>query len=372
MATLATLSERLRYELGDIPRSFVETFEGDGSTTRYQLSIAPIEGSSLIVKVNGVNVSNSTSVEEQSGMVVLAVAPIPGYNVVISGTAFKYFTTSEISQYINTAFIQHAGSTTDSNGSRATLLSLAGIEEYPLILLASTMALYTLATDAAFDIDIISPDGVSIPRSERFRQLSEMITARKEQYRELCNLLNIGLHRIEVFNLRRISRLTNKLVPIYRPQEIDDASLPQRVRLSIPNYGDITPEGDVLTRDLSMYSGDDFEISLKFSINLTGANSSLITLNFNLTGYTPKSEIRLFNTGGRAQVGPVILGTFTITKLQSVSGGIYDLLKLTLSKTITADLPRTAYYDIQLTDNATGKVRTYLTGKVFTEKQVTL
>ena len=358
MATLATLSERLRYELGDIPRSFVETFEGDGSTTRYQLSIAPIEGSSLIVKVNGVNVSNSTSVEEQSGMVVLAVAPIPGYNVVISGTAFKYFTTSEISQYINTAFIQHAGSTTDSNGSRATLLSLAGIEEYPLILLASTMALYTLATDAAFDIDIISPDGVSIPRSERFRQLSEMITARKEQYRELCNLLNIGLHRIEVFNLRRISRLTNKLVPIYRPQEIDDSSLPQRVRLSIPNYGDITPEGDVLNRDLSMYSGDDFEISLKFSMNLTG--------------YTPKSEIRLFNTGGRAQVGPVILGTFTVTKLQSVSGGIYDLLKLTLSKTITADLPRTAYYDIQLTDNATGKVRTYLTGKVFTEKQVTL
>ena len=358
MATLATLSERLRYELGDIPRSFVETFEGDGSTTRYQLSIAPIEGSSLIVKVNGVNVSNSTSVEEQSGMVVLAVAPIPGYNVVISGTAFKYFTTSEISQYINTAFIQHAGSTTDSNGSRATLLSLAGIEEYPLILLASTMDLYTLATDAAFDIDIISPDGVSIPRSERFRQLSEMITARKEQYRELCNLLNIGLHRIEVFNLRRISRLTNKLVPIYRPQEIDDASLPQRVRLSIPNYGDITPEGDVLNRDLSMYSGDDFEISLKFSMNLTG--------------YTPKSEIRLFNTGGRAQVGPVILGTFTVTKLQSVSGGIYDLLKLTLSKTITADLPRTAYYDIQLTDNATGKVRTYLTGKVFTEKQVTL
>ena len=358
MATLATLSERLRYELGDIPRSFVETFEGDGSTTRYQLSIAPIEGSSLIVKVNGVNVSNSTSVEEQSGMVVLAVAPIPGYNVVISGTAFKYFTTSEISQYINTAFIQHAGSTTDSNGSRATLLSLAGIEEYPLILLASTMALYTLATDAAFDIDIISPDGVSIPRSERFRQLSEMINSRKEQYRELCNLLNIGLHRIEVFNLRRISRLTNKLVPIYRPQEIDDASLPQRVRLSIPNYGDITPEGDVLNRDLSMYSGDDFEISLKFSMNLTG--------------YTPKSEIRLFNTGGRAQVGPVILGTFTITKLQSVSGGIYDLLKLTLSKTITADLPRTAYYDIQLTDNATGKVRTYLTGKVFTEKQVTL
>ncbi len=291
-------------------------------------------------------------------MVILASAPSSGAVVTVTGTMYRYFTDVEIDLYVNTAFLEHARSTTDTAGSKATLLTLPVIDEYPLVLLASTFALYTLATDAAFDIDIISPDGVSIPRSERFRQLSEMVTSRKEQYRELCNMLGLGMYKIEVFNLRRISRLTNKLVPIYRPQEIDDASLPQRVRLSIPNYGDITPEGDVLTRDLSMYSGDDFEISLKFSINLTG--------------YTPKSEIRLFNTGGRAQVGPVILGTFTVTKLQSVSGGIYDLLKLTLSKTITADLPRTAYYDIQLTDNATGKVRTYLTGKVFTEKQVTL
>ena len=357
MATLAALSERLRYELGDIARSFVETFEGDGFTTRYQLSVAPVQGSSLLIKVGGVNVSNSASVEEQSGMVVLAVAPIAGSSVVISGTAFKYFTTSEISQYINTAFIQHARNATDSNGSRATLLTLAGIEEYPLILLASTMALYTLATDASFDIDIISPDGVSIPRSERFRQLSEMITARKEQYRELCNLLNIGLHRIEVFNLRRISRLTNKLVPIYQPQEIDDASLPQRVRLSIPNYGDITPSSSVLTRDLSMYSGDDFEVDLKF--------------NMDLSTYTPKSEIRLFQTSQYAQVGPVIVGTFTIVKVQSTGSGIYDMLKLTLPGEITERLPRTTYYDIQLTDGD-GKVRTYIKGKVFTESEVTL
>lgn len=358
MATLAALSGRLRAELGDMGRSFEETFAGDGSTKRYQLTNAPVKGSSLVIKVGSTNVSATASVEEQTGMLILSTAPTNGALIVVSGTAYKYFTDAEINQYVETAFLEHARSTTDTNGSRATILSLPAIDEYPLVLLASTLALYTLATDAAFDIDIISPDGVSIPRSERFRQLSETVTTRKEQYRELCNMLGLGMYKIEVFNLRRISRLTNKLVPIYRPQEIDDASLPQRVRLPIPNYGDITPEGDVLTRDLSMYSGDDFEISLKFSIDLTS--------------YTPKSEIRLFNTGGRAQVGPVILGTFTVTKLQSVSGGIYDLLKLTLSKTITADLPRTAYYDIQLTDNATGKVRTYLTGKVFTEKQVTL
>ncbi len=358
MATLAALSGRLRSELGDIGRSFEETFIGDGTTKRYQLTSAPVKGSTLSIKVGPNNVSNTTSVEEQTGMLILATAPAAGAPVVVSGTAYKYFTDAEIEQYVNTAFLEHARSTTDTNGSKATMLSLPGIDEYPLVLLASTMALYTLATDASFDIDIISPDGVSIPRSERFRQLSEIITARKEQYRELCNLLGIGMYKIEVFNLRRISRLTNKLVPIYRPQEIDDASLPQRVRLSIPSYGDITPEGEVINKDLSMYSGDDFSIKLKFSLDLAN--------------YTPKSEIRLFNTGGRAQVGPVIVGTFVIVKLQSVPGGTYDMIQLSLPGSVTADLPRTAYYDVQLTDNTTGKVRTYLTGKVYTEKQVTL
>jgi len=358
VATLAALSGRLRSELGDMGRSFEETFVGDGSTTRYQLTNAPVKGSTLLIKVGATNVSNAASVEEQSGMLVLAVPPANGAAVVVSGTMYKYFTDVEIEYYIKTAFTEHARSTTDSNGSRATMLTLPGIDEYPLILLASTMALYTLATDASFDIDIISPDGVSIPRSERFRQLSEIITARKEQYRELCNLLGIGLHKIEVFNLRRVSRLTNKLVPMYKPQEIDDASLPERVRLPIPAYGDITPEGEVLNKDLSMYSGDDFSVKLKFSLDLSN--------------YTPKSEIRLFNTGGRAQVGPVIIGTFTIVKLQSTVGGVYDMIQLSLPGSVTADLPRTAYYDIQLTDNATGKVRTYMTGKVFTEKQVTL
>jgi len=357
VATLAALSERLRYEIGDISRSFVETFEGDGSTTRFQLTPAPVDGSSLVIKVDGVDISNYVSVEEQTAMVVLAVAPTSGQSVVINGTAYKYFTNAEINQYVETAFLQHAHSTTDSNGSRATILSLPGIDEYPLVLLASTMALYTLATDAAFDIDIISPDGVSIPRSERFRQLSEVINARKEQYRELCNLLGIGLHKIEVFNLRRISRLTNKLVPIYRPQEIDDASLPQRVRLSIPNYGDITPQSTALVKDLSMYAGDDFVIKLKFSMDLAN--------------YTPKAEIRLFHTGGFAQVGPVIVGTFTAIKLQSAGSGIYDTIQLSLPGSVTQLLPHTAYYDVQLTDN-TGKVRTYISGKVFTEEQVTL
>lgn len=357
MATLANLADRLRSEIGDIGRSFEETFVGDGSTKRFQLTNAPVLGSSLVVKVGPTNVSNTSMIEERTGMLVLANIAPDSAVVTVSGTAYKYFTQAEIEQYVNTAFLEHARSTTDLNGSKVSLATLPAIDEYPLIILASSMALYTLATDASFDIDIISPDGVSIPRSERFRQLNEIVNVRKEQYRELCNLLGLGMYKIEVFTFRRISRLTNRYVPIYKPMEIDDHSLPQRIQLPIPEYGDLTPEDDIVYRDLSMYSGDDFSVRLKFSMDLTN--------------YTPKSEIRLFPTGGRAQVGPVIVGTFTITKLQSQGQLLYDTLQLSLPGSVTADLPKTAYYDLQLTDN-TGKVRTYLKGKVFTDSQVTL
>jgi hypothetical protein len=359
VATVQQLTDRLRAEIGDTARAFTETFTGDGVTYRFQLSTAPVQGHSMQVTVNGVDKSSFVTVEEGVGVLHFGLSNIPSNQSVIKviGQSYRYFTDSEISYYIENAFIEHTRNATDSNGSRIGQISLLPpIEEYPLVLLASTMALYTLATDSAFDIDIISPDGVSIPRSERFRQLTETIQLRKEQYRELCILLGIGLYRIEVATLRRISRLTNKYVPVYRPQEIDDASLPQRVRLPIPNYGDITPPSPVLTRDLSMYSGDDFTARFQFQ--------------FDLTNYIPKGQIRLFTSGDYAQVGPALLGEFTISKYSYNNNLVIDALKLELPGSVTKDLPRTAYYDVQMTD-VHGDVKTYLTGKIFTEKQVT-
>lgn len=358
MATVVALSSRLRAELGDLGRSFVENFTGDGVTTRYQLSEAPISSTGLYVYVNGVNVSSSVSVELTTGLIIFTAAPANNTSIMITGTAFKYFTDDEIEYYVNTAVLEHTKGATDISGALQTIKNLPSVDEYPVVILAASLALYTLATDAAFDIDIISPDGVSIPRSERFRQLMEMVQVKKEQYRELCTMLGTGLYRIEVFNLRRISRRTNRYVPIYRPQEVDDGSLPQRIVLPVPSYGDATPASPAAGRDLSMYSGDDFEIRLKF-------------VDMDLEFYTPLSQIKLFPTAPANQVGPMILATFAISKDSSVVGGTLDMLVLQLTGDVTAKLPRTAYWDIQLTNDATGEVTTYLTGKVYTMPQIT-
>ena len=50
-ASVQQLSDRLRAEIGDIARSFTDTFTGDGITSRFQLSQAPVQGYSLVVTV---------------------------------------------------------------------------------------------------------------------------------------------------------------------------------------------------------------------------------------------------------------------------------------------------------------------------------
>lgn len=356
MATLEALAERLRSELGDTGTPFLQTFIADGLSKTFLLEQVPVEGYSLIVKVDGEDVSSECVVNENTGELTLDVMPSAGDLVLVSGRYFRYFTNAEIQDYVQTAFNEHAATSTDARGARIQLRTLSSVEEYPLVILATSFALYTLATDAAFDIDIIAPDGVSIPRSERFRQLMELVEARKGQYRELCQMLGVGLYRIEVSTLRRKSQRTNRYSPVYIPQEIDDGSIPQRVVLPIPNYGSQLPPSTAISQDLTLIAGDDYYFELDFDIDLGP--------------FTPASQIRLYPTPPANQVGPLLLGEFTISKTFTEGSPFPDRLLLTLPGDKTRDFPRVAYYDVQLTDPA-GKVTTYVKGRIFTEAQVT-
>lgn len=356
MATLSALSDRLRAELGDIGKSFVFQATGNGTTKRFDLGYAPVDGYGLTVKVNGVDLSAQCSVEELTGTLIFDSAPANNAAILVNGTYFRYFTNTEIEQYIQTAFLEHTNNRQTANGARVSLSNLTQVEEYPLVILASTMALFTLATDASFDINIFAPDGVTIPRSERYRQLMEIVQARKEQYRELCTLLGVGMYGIEVFTLRRISRTTNRYVPVYKPMEVDDGSIPQRIWLRIPAYGAEKIDSSAETQDLVLYAGDEYVFEVIFD--------------FDITTYTPKSQIRLFPTPPGNQVGPLVLAEFDITKTTPQGSSYPTTLLLTVPGSKTKNFPRVAYYDVQLTDLA-GKTHTYVTGRVLTEPQVT-
>jgi len=344
------MSNRLRYELGDIGRSFVYQFVADGTTNRFLIPYSPLDGVHLVINQEGEDVSADVEVEEATGHIVFDTTPAAEDVVIVAGNYFKYFTETEICQYINDAFAQHTTFHTDSYGRTMTIANLPTVEEYPVIIYASTLAMYTLATDASFDIDIQAPDGVMIPRSERYRQLMQMIEVRKNQYKELCSQLGIGLYKIDVFSLRRISKTTNEYVPVFEPQEIDNKSPKTRVRLPIPTYGNVKPTPTTVVQDLNIYEGDDYEFSIR--------------LDFEVDNLTPLAEIR--SLPGAA----VVFAEFTVTKPNITEDGDNQrTLVLSLTGEQTRLLPGKSYYDVQLTD-AEGVTHTYVSGIIFVTKEV--
>lgn len=349
MALITDLLSRVRLELGDNAAQFTTALTGDGVTKDFYMKVKPVDATYLTVTVGGVAQANPTNftVEENIGMIHFVTAPANNAAIVISGTHYRYFTTSELTTFVNTAVLQHTDNRTDSYGSLVTISSIPPVEEYPVALLASVEALWALATDAAFDINISAPDGVQIPRAQRFSQLSNIIAQRKEQYRELCAALNVGLWRIEIGVLRRISRTTNRLVPIYMSQEIDDSTKPERVYIENNLKGRTPLPTTAGVYDIILTQGDTWTAEFDFPINLTG---------FNI-----QAQIRTYPGS------PLLVATPKITVVDMVTGRV----NLSLTSAQTEDFPLKSFWDVQVSSVDGTFNQTYVRGLVFANRQVT-
>lgn len=353
MANLYDLTSRVRLELGDQPKQFALSFTGDGSTKDYPLAIHPIDLNTLVVSVNGSPVAYPTgyTAEPDVGVIHFITAPPANSSVVITGNVFRYFTDDDICTFVNTAVTQHTYQRTNGLGSQMTIGLIPPVEEYPIAILATIEALWALATDASFDIDIAAPDGVSIPRSERYRQLTETIQNRWDQYHQLCAQLNIGLWRTEMGTLRRVSRTTNKLVPVYMAQEIDDSRAPERVYIQNDLMGREPFPSYVEIQDIVLYQGDSYAEEIDFP--------------FDITGLTWKAQIRTYPNA------PSLYASFNIEVISTSES--LSKLRLSLDRSSTAYIPPRAFWDLQATaTDDSSYENTYLRGQVFTTQQVTL
>jgi hypothetical protein len=343
VATLSSLVERVRFELGDLPQSFVTQFISDITTNRYRLEHAPVDAANVTVFKNGVNISDEVEIEEHTGVLVLDDLPDIDDEFTVTGNFYRYFTTRELENIVTSAVAHHAGRDTDSLGRKITIDNLPSIEEYPVSLYATTLALYTLATDASFDINIFAPDGVTIPRSERYRQLMEMVESRKDQYRELCIQLGIGMYSIDVFTLRRISKTTNRYVPVYRPQEVDDRSRPQRVEIPMPTYGDAPTPWPTDGGELTAYEG----IAFTHTLTVTG-----------------DYEDKLFSARLLPQRGSLqVVRNFDLVVTDNEDGTFTAVFSLTDEN--TRRLARRTYWSLSIRDDEDDVTHTELLGGNF-------
>lgn len=329
MASATDLVNRVRFELGDGGKSFVKQFVADGTTNRFYIQLSPLDANQISVFANGVDLTDSTSVEESTGVLVFDSVPEDGTEITVSGMYYRYFTAAELSNLVDNAVAHHTARHTDSAGRAITIANLPMIDEYPVAVYATTLALYTLATDASFDIDISAPDGVSIPRSERYRQLMDMVTTRQNQYRELCVQLGLGMYTIDVFTLRRISKATNRYIPVYKPQEVDDRSYPQRVHDQRPTYGDKPVEWPTEDGGLTAYQGREFTTDITFSGSFDDSTSF---------------AAKVLNQRGSV----VVIESFDLSTTDDGSGNYTATISLTPDQTMY--LPETTYWSIQLVD----------------------
>jgi len=352
VATFSDILSRVRLELGDLQKNFNFTATGDGTTTIFPTGIKPIETTNLYVTINNNPIAYpyGYTIEEDTGIITFATAPVTATNIAVSGLQDRYFLDSELCNFINDAVNQHTYNRVDSFGTQVTISSLDAVEEYPVAILATIEALWALATDSAFDIDIQAPDGVNIPRSERYRQLTGIIQQRWEQYKTLCAQLNVGLWKIEMGTLIRTSRTTNKYVPIYVGQEVDDSRKPERVYIKNNLTGKSPLPTNAQNYDIVLYQGNSYAIEFDFP--------------FDASLFTWAAQIRTYPNA------PSIYANFTVNIL-SYSSAI-SKVQLTLSVNDTQYLPVRGFWDLLATEVSNSQVAiTYLKGQVFVTQAVT-
>lgn len=243
MATMASLIARVRREIGDVGQKFRHSNRADGTMTVFDLPATNVSTVAVTKVFDGIVTllaSTDYTLDGQEGTVAFPDPPEDGAVLMFEGTSYGLFTDDELASYVHDAFIQHTHGAEqtlryrDASGfiqydnQPMTLDSLPEIEELLVAILATIEALWALSTDASTDIDIQTAEGTSVPRSQRYSQMLHQIDILTDKYTDLCQQLNVGLHRIEVGTLRRVSRTTGRLIPIFVEREYDDHRLPER------------------------------------------------------------------------------------------------------------------------------------------------
>jgi hypothetical protein len=245
VADISDVRVKVRRALGDLGARFRTTLTG--GETEYELGYTRVYGvtvDSVVGSVVTPILPADFTLNATEGIIVFNVATDPTASLLVNGHFYSLFEDVEIDDFIDTAVQRHIYEredtvrVRDANGfityvrTPATLATLPAVEEEALCVMATIEALWEMAVDASSDIDVWTAEGTHLARGQRFQQLMEMIESLQERYNVMAQALNIGLNRIEVTTLRRFSRLTGRLVPVFVEREYDESgpdAYPKRI-----------------------------------------------------------------------------------------------------------------------------------------------
>jgi hypothetical protein len=250
VADLSTITNIARTYLRDFPKFFQTSFDVVGRT--YELGQINIDADSLWVAVYtstsgtaSALTSSQYSIDERNGILRLASTYGANTKLLIEGYYYEWVTPADLDFYAQRALEKHLHTV------NLQVSQLADVVINAIGIAAICESLWALMTEYSRDIDVLTSESIHIPASQRFRMVQALLMQWEKEYERHATNLNIGFDRLEVFNLRRVSRTTNRLIPIYKQKEFGDYSPTERLWPMIDD-GIMDPEvkGDSLREDV--------------------------------------------------------------------------------------------------------------------------
>lgn len=240
MATYASFAD-----IGEASRNMIRDFPIYFEATYTPLSAATMELDYPLVsnlEIRSVDTNEEVvdfSVDYRNGVVKFPNVSDIRNGVHVYGYHYEWFLPDDLTFYAQYTFDELTfdsdnNALNDMNGAESQLLSLG----------TTVYALWSLVTEFSMDVDVSTPEGVMIPAHMRFQQVLQLFQYWKQKFDEKAAMMNLGPNKISQYRLRRVSRLTNRYVPVFKNREIDDPRWPVRVFPEIPEVVEGSDSGD--------------------------------------------------------------------------------------------------------------------------------
>jgi hypothetical protein len=235
MNSVSDIVAAARQHLRDFPEFFQLATACNGGIT-YKMPHRNVDGSTLWVAIAqqpDVPATPLTAsdyvIDERNGIIRLATAPSASDTLLVEGYYYEWLLDADLTFFAKIVLNEmKIGVDINPGNALDAVIDLMAVGTV-------VDALWSLLTEFARDIDVHTPEGVSIPARQRFQMTWTLWSQWEAQYKEKAAQLNVGLGRIEVYKMRRVSRTYNRLVPLYRDKEIGDISPPERLWPAIPS-----------------------------------------------------------------------------------------------------------------------------------------
>jgi hypothetical protein len=234
MATVDDVVSYARSLLRDYPKYYESKFTGDGATGLYRMP-QPYIKTLLISKrlTTPVNLAEGVdyTVDKRDGVVTFNSPLTLDVEYWATGTCYEWFLDEDLALYArmavgNIGYQMPTFNFADLQGPDSATPSPI----FELITATALVdALWALLSEYSRDIDVGTPEGLHIPASQRFHQTYSLMEYWRDRQHSLATALNLGVDRIEVLNMRRVSYTTGRLVPLYVAREVEASDPPVRI-----------------------------------------------------------------------------------------------------------------------------------------------